>query len=421
MADRVATALCVTDPDGSHSMDFESGVAPRLRVLAQVAMDRAAREVADNMSVLGTLLGVPGLTLDSLIADFQRLDACEAPTPPPPPGLSATVRRGLEAVRGAVSEQEAIGLLIGVVRDTPGVRSVLLVMQDAGAAMVDGPTEKRPFFLKARDLAKVAEGFAGFLQHVRDRGAGVFPRDPAHDGTFSLLKADAVLAIPVSAGRASVGVIVAPQPSARVTPEVAESLGLVAQAAGDALEALQLSRGSYLLSERIALDDLTGVLNRAPFFERLAAEVRAANRYRRPLSLAMIDVDAFKSWNDRYGHPVGDRLLRDVSKTIRDCAREGDVIGRYGGDEFIVALPGCTGEQAEAFAERVRQRVETLGTIMREACYEFLLSVSIGLASATTWPCESDVLLFRADHALYRAKARGRNRVCSDTGGGPDA
>ena len=128
----------------------------------------------------------------------------------------------------------------------------------------------------------------------------------------------------------------------------------------------------------------------------------------------MIDIDDFKGWNDKYGHQVGDRLLRDVSKTIRDCAREGDIVGRYGGDEFVVSLPGCTAEQATAFAERVRERVQGLGAIMRESCYELALSVSIGVASTTTWPCESDVLLFRADHALYRAKEKGRNRVCAD-------
>jgi diguanylate cyclase (GGDEF)-like protein/putative nucleotidyltransferase with HDIG domain len=414
MADRVATALCIGDADGVHSPNVEEGILPRLSALAKLATDRAAREVSDNMIVLGTLLGVSSLTLDTVMDACCRLVEGEPDAPPPPTGLAPEVRRGVEAVRQSAHEPEAMRVLMRVVRSAPGVKSALLVLEEAGEAMLEGHPDNRPFFLRARDITRACEAFPEFLARAVARGPSIVRGGDADDATLAAFKARTMLAVPVKAAATFVGIVLVPDPTDEVTQGTADSLGVVARAAGDALESLQLARGSYLLSEKIATDALTGVLNRGPFFERFSAEVRAANRYRRPLAFAMIDVDGFKGWNDRYGHQVGDRLLRDVSKTIRDCAREGDIVGRYGGDEFSVLLPGCTSEQASAFAERVRERVQALGSILRESCYELSLSVSIGVASTTTWPCESEVLLFRADHALYRAKERGRNRVCAD-------
>ena len=127
--------------------------------------------------------------------------------------------------------------------------------------------------------------------------------------------------------------------------------------------------------------------------------------------MVMLDIDNFKDWNDTYGHQVGDGLLRDVARVIQDCSREGDLVGRYGGDEFVVVLPGRNAEQAQAYAERVRIRVEELGAVMAEVSYDLNLSVSLGVAAVNSYPVESGPLMFRADHALYRAKRRGRNRV----------
>jgi diguanylate cyclase (GGDEF)-like protein/putative nucleotidyltransferase with HDIG domain len=414
LADRVATALCISSYDDAHSADLDEGVDPHLRVLAKLALDRAAREVADGMLVLGTLLGIPAMTLESIVDECRRLVESEVPAPPPPPGLAPEIRRGLESVRQSTTEPEALRTLMRVVRDAPGVRNLLLVLESSGEAMLEGHPDRRQFFLRANELAKLAPEIPAFVARMYEEGAGIVDRAKGPVGVFDAFKADALLVVPVQAARTAVGLILVPNPTGHVTSATAAALGIVARATGEVLETLQLSRGSYLMAERVATDELTGVLNRGPFFNRFSAEVRAANRYRRPLALAMVDIDQFKSWNDKYGHQVGDRILRDVSKTIRDCARERDVVGRYGGDEFVDSLPGCNTEQAAAFAERVRERVEALGSIMRESCYELFLSVSIGVASTTTWPCESDVLLFRADHALYRAKDKGRNRVCAD-------
>ncbi len=415
MADRIATLLAPLDPDDVHAAGADESVPERVKVLADLAHDRATREVADGLLILGILLGVPSLSLETLDRDFARVSVDRVPPELPPVGLAPATLHALQTIRQATNEPEAVRLLVRAVRDLPGVGSLILLLDEPGESMLEGHPTNRPFFLRLGEAARTTAGVDEFWKRVHGEGrAAIYDPQPPDQGLFSIFKATRLLAVPLQVAKKPVGLVIVPEPGPVLTPAAASTLGLVAGVFGEALESLQLGRRSFLVAERIAVDGLTGLLNRSHFFERLAAEVRAANRYRRPLSLVMLDVDRFKSWNDTYGHQVGDRMLRDVSKVIRDCARQGDLIGRYGGDEFIVALPGCNAEQAVTFAERVRSQVESLGSIMRESCYDFSLSVSVGVASTTTYPCEVDALVFRADHALYRAKEKGRNRVHAD-------
>ena len=155
-------------------------------------------------------------------------------------------------------------------------------------------------------------------------------------------------------------------------------------------------------------DSLTGLLNRAAFFEGLHKEVVRARRYKTPLALIMADLDHFKAINDRHGHPNGDRVLRETAHRLRASIRGSDVIGRYGGEEFVVAAPDCSLEDARALAERFRA---SIGTLPVEIGGEFIfVTMSLGVA-ATTEMDDADRLLQVADDALYRAKNAGRNTV----------
>ncbi len=146
------------------------------------------------------------------------------------------------------------------------------------------------------------------------------------------------------------------------------------------------------LSQR---DPLTGALNRRAWDQILASALRKGER---PLHVAMLDLDDFKGYNDRYGHPAGDELLRRAARAWRASIRAGDVLARYGGEEFAVLLAGCEPETADEIAERLR-------LAMLDAC-----QVSIGIAQ---WDGAEDAarLVERADGALYEAKRAGRNRV----------
>jgi diguanylate cyclase (GGDEF)-like protein len=164
------------------------------------------------------------------------------------------------------------------------------------------------------------------------------------------------------------------------------------------------------LLRRAETDPLTGVANRRRFHQTLEIECLRYSRGHTPLSVLMIDIDNFKVINDRYGHPTGDTVLREVAHTLLSSLRKTDLLARYGGEEFAVLLPETREAGASIIAERIRSNVNTNPV---EVDGEYIeVSVSVGLAShANDHEVDPLILLKKADLALYRAKATGRNRV----------
>lgn len=157
-----------------------------------------------------------------------------------------------------------------------------------------------------------------------------------------------------------------------------------------------------------ARDALTDTLSRGRFFEVAREELARASRYPRPLALAMLDLDLFKSINDRYGHHAGDEVLRAIAGLMTRGLRGQDHIGRYGGEEFAVLLPETTLEAAREVLERIRQAIAEMRLAFEGK--ELTITVSAGVVSVESGePLET--ALARADAALYRAKGAGRNRV----------
>jgi len=158
-------------------------------------------------------------------------------------------------------------------------------------------------------------------------------------------------------------------------------------------------------------DGLTEVYNHRTFQERLSQEIARADRYRRPLSVLMIDVDHFKVYNDTCGHPQGDIVLQDLARLLREMSRTSDTVARYGGEEFALILPETDSVGAQKIAQRLREQVEGYAFPGKEIMPGGTLTISIGVA--THAPAGSrDALLQAADTALYTAKHEGRNRVC---------
>lgn len=153
-------------------------------------------------------------------------------------------------------------------------------------------------------------------------------------------------------------------------------------------------------------DPLTQLPNRRALDDRLADEVARAARYPAPLSVLMLDVDHFKGFNDTFGHPAGDEVLKKVANILRSCVRETDLIARYGGEEFVVVLPNTATDEAGVVAERCR------GAVAGAEWPHRGVTVSVGAATAEAGKVPgAGVLLQAADQALYRAKQSGRNRV----------
>ncbi len=172
-------------------------------------------------------------------------------------------------------------------------------------------------------------------------------------------------------------------------------------------------------SELLALsmtDALTGLSNRRHFDLRLAEEFRRTQRYAESVSLLLIDLDHFKALNDRFGHPFGDRVLREIAQLVRISVREVDVCARYGGDEFAVILPQTELPSARRAAERILDAVRKKTFRLEDVASpsdgpEVGVTTSIGVASSSADVDTAEQMVSAADAALYRAKGEGRNTV----------
>ncbi|MCP9760533.1 sensor domain-containing diguanylate cyclase [Aquitalea sp. S1-19] len=165
------------------------------------------------------------------------------------------------------------------------------------------------------------------------------------------------------------------------------------------------------LREQAFGDALTGVFNRRHLEAVLPNLLKNMHRESRPLGLMMFDVDHFKKVNDTYGHKSGDLVLAAIGKTLRDTFRGNDIICRYGGEEFVVLLPGSTLDDTEMKAGLLRRKIEQLQVISADGKHTIRFTISIGVSAYPQHGKDNDTLLRAADDALYRAKEAGRNRV----------
>jgi diguanylate cyclase (GGDEF)-like protein len=163
------------------------------------------------------------------------------------------------------------------------------------------------------------------------------------------------------------------------------------------------------LANMALFDSLTGALSRGAFEQHAEKEFKRAQRYSRPLSVIMVDIDHFKNINDAYGHAAGDHVLQIFVEAIEEEIRSTDAIGRIGGEEFALLLPDTTKNAAGYLAERVRQRITKYPYIAGKMLIE--VTASLGVAVIDSADTSFKAMLERADEALYAAKHAGRNRV----------
>lgn len=171
----------------------------------------------------------------------------------------------------------------------------------------------------------------------------------------------------------------------------------------------QLIAAHEALRQEATHDRLTGLWNRGRVLDQLGRELIRARREHRPLSVVIADIDHFKRVNDTHGHQGGDEVLRQVAERMSALSTERDCLGRYGGEEFLIVLPGCDAARAHASADRLRDAVAATPVVAGGTTLP--ITVSLGVASTDRADEPPAALIRLADEALYRAKAGGRNRV----------
>jgi diguanylate cyclase (GGDEF)-like protein len=164
-----------------------------------------------------------------------------------------------------------------------------------------------------------------------------------------------------------------------------------------------------VLQHQASHDHLTGLWNRRMVLQQLDRELQRNTRDRSELAVILADVDHFKLINDTYGHATGDAVLQEVAGRLRSVVRDHEYVARFGGEEFLILLPGCTADGAEGVAERARVCIAA-GPLMVNG-QPIPVHISLGVASTVESGADPEVLIAAADAALYQAKAGGRNQV----------
>jgi two-component system cell cycle response regulator len=376
------------------------------RLIGLVACDKAEEE-SFSLDEIGVLEDLGRLLTQHTqrAAKLKEMDQREVRT--------QRLYEATKALGAEMDHQALLGAFGGMLANLVPSDSWALGMRDEkGGALLRkagaGYTQDAPLEMsldKAAAVAGTLEKKEGAIIANRSHGAQV----PAV--LLEGLRGDAqhFLLAPLRIGGELKGVLKLDRKDRPFDEEEGEVAFIFASQAALALENARLYSETR---ERATTDGLTGLYNHRYFQERLATEMQTAERKGRPLTLALTDIDFFKKFNDTFGHQEGDVVLRKVAQLCKDQVRGGDVVCRYGGEEFVVILPECDVVEARVVMDRLRA-YSAANMVGGSGPQATAITISIGLASFPQCGKEPREIIHAADEALYKAKHSGRNKVCS--------
>jgi diguanylate cyclase (GGDEF)-like protein len=293
------------------------------------------------------------------------------------------------------------------------VRALVDVLEDTDIALqLDQPASDGPI-LSIEEADEGIELDEATRAEVIEHGRARLIPDLAESGRFPRLLEQGyrtLMVAPLGRGRRAsdraIGLVAALRRQGSFARDELDLLARFSLYAGLIIENAQL----YKRTEHMALHDgLTNLFNKRRFREILEEKLEEGRRARVPVAFIMMDVDDFKLYNDAHGHPAGDEALQQIARILLENTRADDVVGRYGGEEFVIILPGTGRSGARRVAETIRETIA--GAVFGGEEIAGHITVSLGVAVFPDDAADSETLVKQADSALYRGKDAGRNRV----------
>jgi diguanylate cyclase (GGDEF)-like protein len=320
-----------------------------------------------------------------------------------------TVHEVSTAISSVLRLDVLLKRVVQIIQEKLGYVRVSILLREGGTEELVLRASHGLLTAQDRTRLKPGEGLVGWVAATGETALVPDVRsDSRYVGDRETVRSE--IAIPVKRERHVIGVLeVAQQGGGSLDQRDVQVLSSLATQIAVVIENARL----YEETERLALtDEMTGIHNYRRLQSRLSDEFRRANRYHRPLSLIMLDIDAFKQYNDTHGHMKGDIILRELAQLLARVTRDVDFIARYGGEEFMIVLPETGKDEATRMAERIHREVRNHGFHLAETQPLGRLTVSLGVATHPEDTMDRDELVEFADRAMYQAKREGRDRVC---------
>ncbi len=308
-----------------------------------------------------------------------------------------------------LDKQDLMDKVVGIIKNTFKYLNTAILLLDPEKNILKVVAKEGYANRKIEDFSiKIGEGITGW---VANAGKALVINDVHSDPRYieGFSEANSELAVPLKCKEEIIGVLdIESEEFNAFDSKDLDTLRTLANYIAAYIKNAELHQETVNLSKT---DSLTGLFNRRVFKDMLLKELQRAKRYNHPFSLIMIDIDNFKKYNDSFGHPEGDSVIKSLAQVFRASTRDVDTIARYGGEEFIIILPETSKQDAANIAERIRRNFKRINFYPRAAAKPLNMTISLGVATFPKDGTIAELLVNNVDNALYQSKRTGKDKI----------